>query len=77
MKKAPRVVLQLNLHRQFFLAVLDGSKTTEYRQRTIYWHRRLKGSRFTHFCFRNGYSGDAPEVLMEFVSISTRPRTGR
>src|SRR5687768_11213002 len=73
MTRPQRTVLHLILHREFFLAVLDGTKTTEYRERSDYWRRRLRGKRYTHVCFRNGYLADAPEVLVELAGIATRP----
>ena len=73
MTRPRRTVLHLNLHREFFLAVLDGTKTTEYRRRSGYWHRRLRGRKHTHICFRNGYLADAPEMLVELAAVTTRP----
>jgi hypothetical protein len=66
-------LLSLNLHREFFCAILDGSKDVEYRERTDYWERRLKGKKFTHVRFRNGYLKDAPEVLVVLQKIVETP----
>jgi len=59
------VLLQLNLHRQFFCAVLNGSKKIEYRERSDYWERRLTSKKYTHIRFRNGYLKVAPEMIVE------------
>lgn len=59
------VLLQLNLHRQFFCAVLNGSKKIEYRERSDYWERRLTSKKYTHIRFRNGYLKAAPEMIVE------------
>jgi hypothetical protein len=72
-QRQPRVVLHLNLHREHFLAILDGSKTTEYRERSGYWHGRLRGRKYTRICFRNGYLDQTPEMLVECVEVVTRP----
>jgi hypothetical protein len=66
-------LLSLNLHREFFCAVLDGSKDIEYREKTDYWERRLKGKRYTHVRFRNGYLKDAPEVVVVLKKIVETP----
>jgi len=63
------VLLQLNLHRQFFCAVLDGSKKIEYRKKTDYWEKRLANKRYTHIRFRNGYLKVAPEMIVELKKI--------
>jgi len=62
-------LLSLNLHREFFCAVLDGSKTIEYRDRTEFWAKRLTGKSFTHVRFRNGYLKNAPEVIVALKKI--------
>lgn len=62
-------LLSLNLHREFFCAVLDGSKKIEYRDRTEFWAKRLTGKSFTHVRFRNGYLKNAPEVIVVLKKI--------
>ncbi len=66
-------LLNLNLHRGHFCAVLDGSKRVEYRSRTDFWERRLKGRKFTHVRFRNGYLKTAPEVIVVLEKIVETP----
>lgn len=63
------VLLQLNLHREFFRAILDGSKKKEFRDRTDYWERRLTNKKYTHVRFRNGYQTEAPEMIVELKRI--------
>jgi hypothetical protein len=62
-------VLSLNLHREFFCQILDGTKKIEYRDRTAYWERRLKNKKYTHIRFRNGYLKVAPEMLVKLKKI--------
>jgi hypothetical protein len=62
-------VLHLNLHRQFFQAIVVGQKRIEYRQRSAYWQRRLENRKYDAIVFRNGYSKNAPEMLVEFRGL--------
>tara|TARA_B100001564_G_C20366832_1_gene546029 strand:+ start:328 stop:594 length:267 start_codon:yes stop_codon:yes gene_type:complete len=71
-------VLHLNLFRKYFDAILNGEKTTEYREVTSYWSKRLEGRHYDVIKFRNGYRKDAPEMLVEFkgmgvVTFQTTP----
>ena len=54
-------ILHLNLYRKYFDAILKGEKTTEYREVTPYWSKRLEGRHYDVIKFRNGYRKDAPE----------------
>lgn len=63
------VLLQLNLHREFFRAILEGTKKVEYRAKTAYWQKRLKNKKYTHIRFRNGYLKVAPEMIVELKRI--------
>lgn len=65
--------LSLNLHRDFFARIFDGSKKIEYRDRTDYWERRLLGATYTHIKFRNGYLKIAPEMVVELKKVVTEP----
>ena len=47
-------------------AILKGEKTTEYREVTPYWSRRLEGRHYDVIKFRNGYAKDAPTMLVEY-----------
>jgi ASC-1-like (ASCH) protein len=62
-------VLHLNLHRQFFQAIVVGQKRIEYRQRSAYWQRRLENRKYDAIVFRNGCSKNAPEMLVEFRGL--------
>jgi hypothetical protein len=64
-------LLQLNLHRRYFCAILDGTKKTEFRERTDYWENRLTKKTYTHVRFRNGYQTVAPEMVVELKRIET------
>jgi hypothetical protein len=68
-KKDDMVILQLNLHREFFREILEGTKKVEYRDRTPYWENRLTNKKYTHIRFRNGYLTVAPEMIVELKRI--------
>ena len=59
-------ILHLNLYRKYFDAIADGTKTVEYRNRTDYWKRRIEGREYDTIKFRNGYTKDAPTMLVEY-----------
>ena len=59
-------ILHLNLYRKYFDAIADGTKTTEYRDKTDYWKRRIEGRQYDIIKFRNGYAADAPTMLVEY-----------
>tara|TARA_Y100000034_G_scaffold55072_1_gene67543 strand:- start:115 stop:387 length:273 start_codon:yes stop_codon:yes gene_type:complete len=71
-------ILHLNLYRKYFDQILEGKKTTEYREVTPYWSKRLEGRHYDVIKFKNGYRKDAPEMLIEFkgmgvVTFQTTP----
>jgi len=67
-------VLSLNLHREFFDAIADGTKTTEYREYKPYWTRRLDGREYDEIHFRNGYATSAPFMRVECRGIKVEGR---
>ncbi len=66
---AARETLHLTLHREFFDAIVKGSKRTEYRADTPYWRTRLQVHRYSEIIFRNGYLRNAPEVRVQCLGI--------
>ena len=64
-------ILHLNLYRKYFDQILEGKKTTEYREVTPYWSKRLEGRYYDVIKFRNGYAKDAPEMIVEFKGMGT------
>ena len=59
-------ILYLNLYRKYFDAIVNGTKTTEYRDKTDYWKKRIEGREYDIIKFRNGYAKDAPTMLVEY-----------
>ena len=52
-------ILHLNLHCQYFAAIVAKTKHIEYRRRTPYWKTRLENRKYDVIQFRNGYATDA------------------
>lgn len=61
--------LCLTLHREFFDAIVEGTKKTEYRANKEYWRRRLVGRHYQEVYFRNGYATKAPFMRVEFKGV--------
>ncbi len=62
-------VLHLNLYRKYFDEIVSGKKTIEYRDKTPYWTTRLSNKKYDYIYFRNGYSKDAPMMLVEYKGV--------
>ena len=62
-------ILHLHLPREFFAQIAAGTKRTEYRRRSPHWQSRLESKTYDAICFRNGYAPDAPEMLVELLSV--------
>lgn len=62
-------VLHLTIKRRWFLEILRGVKTLEYRANKPYWNRRLDGKHFDEVHFRNGYSHNAPLMRIQVLNI--------
>ena len=61
--------LHLNLYRKYFDAILNGTKTIEYRDITPYWSKRLEGRHYDAIQFRNGYAKVAPMMIVEYKGM--------
>ena len=60
-------VLHLVLKRKYFERIFNGIKTTEYRDFTEYWKRRIDGKHYTHIKFQLAYSKNPPTMLVEVL----------
>ena len=67
-------ILHLNLYRKYFDAIAEGTKTTEYRDKTDYWKRRIEGREYDIIKFRNGYATEAPTMLVEYSGYDITDR---
>ena len=61
-------VLHLVLKRKYFERIFNGTKTTEYRDFTKYWKRRIDGKHYTHIKFQLAYSKNPPTMLVEVLN---------
>ena len=67
-------ILHLNLYRKYFDAIVNGTKTIEYRDKTDYWKKRIEGREYDIIKFRNGYAKDAPTMLVEYSGYDITDR---
>jgi hypothetical protein len=58
-------VLHLVLKRKYFERIYNGIKTTEYRDFSKYWQKRIQGKEYTHIKFQLGYTKNPPTMLVE------------
>ena len=58
-------VLHLVLKRKYFERIHNGIKTTEYRDFSKYWQKRIEGKHYTHIKFQLGYTKNPPTMLVE------------
>jgi hypothetical protein len=70
-------ILHLNLHREWFAAIVAKTKRIEYRRCTPYWKTRLENRKYDVIQFRNGYATDAPEMLGEFRGVRRIRKWGK
>lgn len=58
--------LVLNLKAEYFDAIRDGSKLEEFRLRTPYWEKRIKGKNYNAIIIRKGYpkAGDVDREIL-------------
>jgi hypothetical protein len=66
-------ILHLTLKKRWFDMIKSGIKREEYREMKPYWHKRLlnKKKKYDAILFRNGYSKDAPQMLIEFNGLES------
>ncbi len=67
--------LYLTLKKEWFDMIASGEKKEEYREIKDYWRKRLYESdeitpkSFDKVVFKNGYSSDAPTMVVECMGI--------
>jgi len=65
------MILRLTLHRQWFDAIAEGTKTEEYREVKYYWNKRFlteygEFKEFDEIHFTNGYGPTRPFMRVEW-----------
>lgn len=63
--------LHLTLFRRWFIDILEGVKTEEYREIKPFWAKRLFQP-YDTITFRNGYAKDAPLMVVEFKGAEAK-----
>lgn len=66
-------VLRATIKRRYFDAILDGTKTVEYREVKPYWSRRIEGRGISMLCLTAGYSKNSPRLIVGVDSIKKIP----
>jgi len=66
-------ILHLTLEKQWFDMIASGVKREEYREMKPYWNKRLMCNKkqYDKILFRNGYSRNAPRLLIEFTELQS------
>ncbi len=62
--------LYLQLEKHWFDQILHGKKHSEYRAITPHYDKKLFAKEYTHILFLNGYSKDAPRMIVELKKIT-------
>ena len=73
-------ILYLNLEAEYFDEILEGVKTSEYRDRTKYYHTRIatKTHLIKYIWFMNGMNTNSRQMLVEFQGLDSQdPRSRR
>ena len=65
--------LHLTLKKKWFDMIASGVKRDEYREMKPYWSKRLMCNKkqYDKILFRNGYSRNAPRLLIEFTRLES------
>jgi hypothetical protein len=66
--------LTMNIKRQFFAAIVAGTKRIEYREMKPFWKRRIEPMK-TPFKLRllNGMTAPVPEAVVVVTRVSRHP----
>jgi len=77
MSEAIKPDLVLNMKREWFAAIWNGTKTTEYREKKPYWEKRI-GNWVGECCgrfveMRLGYKRTTPVMLLQVDRVDIGP----
>ena len=70
--------MYLNLEAKYFDEILEGDKTSEYRDRTYHYHSRIgdKIHLIKYIWFMNGMNTNSRQMLVEFQGLDNQdPRS--
>lgn len=66
------LTLHLTLYRQYFDAILSGTKTIEYRRRSERYDKQFQKP-YTHIKFVNGYGRHRPWLVAKIARFEQTP----
>jgi ASC-1-like (ASCH) protein len=64
------MLLTLTIKREYFDAIKSGEKTREYRIANKFYASRIEDKQIDRILLKNGYSRDAPQILIECLKIT-------
>ena len=64
-------VLHLVLKHHWFDKIVSGEKTSEYRECSDYWNKRLTNKRYDMVVFHKGYTNTTATYKIISISITT------
>lgn len=63
--------LHMTLKREWFVKILSGEKTEEYRAIKPHWTKKL-AKQYDTITFRNGYDSDSPVMVVQYFGYSIK-----
>lgn len=66
-------VLHLVLKHHWFDLIISGKKTSEYRECSEYWNKRLTNKQYNAVVFHKGYTNTTVTYKISSVAITTKP----
>ena len=65
--------LHLVLKKCWFDKIVSGEKTSEYRECSPYWNKRLSNRQYDTVVFHNGYTNNTATFRVVSIDITTKP----
>lgn len=66
-------VLHLVLNHHWFDLIISGKKTSEYRECSEYWNKRLTNKHYNTVVFHKGYTNTTATYKIVSIAITTKP----
>lgn len=68
-----KAILHLVLKHQWFDKIVSGEKTSEYRECSDYWNKRLTNKHYDMVVFHKGYTSTTAAYKIISIDITTAP----
>lgn len=68
----PMAKLFMTIKKQYFIEILAGTKTEDFRIVKPYLVSKLVGKEYSHIIFKNGYSRNSPRLEAEYIGYEVR-----